>query len=572
MANFCYNFWIKKTNQKQNTMAEDKKSPTPGTARDSKMDIRQADMKASSMGSSAKPDAAMNAHTPGEASATISITPALSKPSTATVSGQGASQLPGASKPVAPQAAKPASGTAPVLVTPKLTVQDSKASGSNSLNIFTAGKGPEKKESKMMQSILKQKSPAGLMQKSKSILGQPQELKAAIEAERGLAQKRKYRFIQFLFVLVLLSALTANGFLFSQITLGFDIFGANLMSNLDKVNKNLISQQTQLNKFRYLSAQLDLNSFSYASDEYWDLISKLNDNNMTAAQITSASARINELIEELPRLLTSLKGHLGEKFIVDTYDIEGTADPNSISQMFVSQLKELLNDDKKQIEKAGGTDAEIKLVQNAAFLAGNSKVVNAVKSADSEEFKNRLRAYSQDSSDAELRSALETTMGNILATTKSEIAVISTLKKERIEWSKIIKRLETVSKDLEIGRGQDAKINMDPQLFEIRPASLFYSGYQLDADANAISLSGVISTADATNFYLISRLMDILEEDPYFMNIDLRTFSKAGRQGEGYSSNFSFTVDLDLKAIEENERKISLIKRILAIKEGKKRN
>lgn len=493
----------------------------------------------------------------------ISITP----PATPT-------PTPSLGKPVAPSQGKPAT-TPPAQTAPtqaKPSAAPVPAPGTSEKSIFSTGKTFEAKDSKMMKSILQQKGPSGSMPGIKPILGKSQELKATIEADRAAKQKRKYRVTVFIFVFVALAMGALNGFLFSQITPDFDLFGANLMSNINELNKNLMSQQTQINKFRHLSAQIDLNSFSYAADEYWDLTTKLTDNNLTAPQIKDASQRINFLIDRMPELLSRLKTHMGNSLIVETYNPNGQTDPVAEKQSFIEGLKEALNKDKKEITDAGGNESEIKLVSNAVSLAGNSKVLSTVTGTDVEKFKTTLRTYSQDTSNAEAKNELETIINGILGTTKSEIAVIGTLKKQRLEWSKIIKRLETVSAELELGRGQDAKINMDPTLVEIKPASLFYTGYQLDSKSGSISLSGLISTSDATNFYLISRLIDILKEDPYFKDIDLRAFSKAGRQGEGYSSNFSFNVELDLQAIEENDRRVSLIKRILAIKEGRKRN
>jgi hypothetical protein len=70
----------------------------------------------------------------------------------------------------------------------------------------------------------------------------------------------------------------------------------------------------------------------------------------------------------------------------------------------------------------------------------------------------------------------------------------------------------------------------------------------------------------------LSKLIDILELSPYFMNVEERSFTKSGSPETGYESNFKIELNLENDdQVSSKTKPISLVKDILLDKSGVKR-
>jgi hypothetical protein len=78
-------------------------------------------------------------------------------------------------------------------------------------------------------------------------------------------------------------------------------------------------------------------------------------------------------------------------------------------------------------------------------------------------------------------------------------------------------------------------------------------------------------TMDGSNFTLLSKLIDILELSPYFMNVEDRSFTKSGSAETGYESNFKIELNLENGQVSAKTKPISLVKDLLIQKSGVKR-
>ena len=428
-------------------------------------------------------------------------------------------------------------------------------------NIFSQQK-TETKGPKMIDSILAKQSGAPQM---KPILGKAPTLQKSLEQEREIQQKKKLRLFQTVFLVVFFSALAMVGYFYSELSPTFDLFGPNTTARLTDVNRNLRSLQTQVNKYRYLTAQLDLNAFSLVADDFLDKTSKMN------AGGTLTAATIAQATEDMPGFVATIRENLTPDIVLPLYQsaAETVQTEEEIRLQFQDDLKKAITEDRNKI--AAGTDLtdvnkqELRLMDNAIKLVGNTRLLNAVKSSSTESFQQQLDEYVA-SLDPAQRQQLQTFIGTLLSSTKSEIASIGALKNSRINWSKIIKSIEDVTRKIDTRFGQG--------LTEAIGEGIIYTGYEFEASSNKIVLSGVTLTNDAYNFTVITKLIDELEKDPLasFKNVEMRSFAKSGTPEEGYNSNFK--IDLEIEPADESTESapISLEKKTVAQAAGIKRS
>lgn len=416
----------------------------------------------------------------------------------------------------------------------------------------------EEKDTTMMKSILTKSAPP----KIKPILGSAPTLQKSIEAEKEISQKKMLRTSQ---IVALVSVLAAGGmafYFYSQLAPGFDLFGQNPTAQLTEINKNLRSSQTVINKYRYLAAQLDLNSFSYVSDDFMDKTNQMTMKELSALELDNVSKSVAEAAEELPARLAAIKDNLTPAIVIETYRTEAEEEKTAeqIEKDAETDLRNALLEDRKKLTQESGesetNDQDLRLIDNTLKLVGNKQLINSVKNSDPEKFKTDLLAYA-DSLDVLQREALQKMMGNILATTKSDISTIGAIKAQRIAWLWIIDKIEEVT------------ITVDPNfnsgLFEVTGLEVTFDGYTMDATSNQVVISGKTRTIDAKNFTLITELIDAFEASPYFEGAGMRSFSKSGDEIKGFEASFQLNLTIEKEGITSVNKSLSQTNRPVAM-------
>ncbi len=438
-----------------------------------------------------------------------------------------------------------------VAATPAPKPAEKKDDKNDTINIFNKEK-EEQKDTAMMKSILQKKNPP----KVKPILGAAPTLQKSIEAEKITGKKKQLRVAQSVFVFVLLAAAGMAFYFYSQLAPGFDLFGANATARLTDINKNLRSAQTSINKYRYLAAQLDLSRFSYISDEFLDKTSKLTMTALSASEVAEITQEVESAAEELPDTLINIKENLAAPLVIDTYQTEAEEEttPEEVQKQFESQLRNLLLADRKEITQNSDLSEEneqdLRLIDNTLKLIGNNKLLNTIKGVSPDDFQSKLLAYAETLEVAQ-REEIQKIMGDILSSTKSDIATIGAIKSQRIAWLWIIEKIEEVTAEVDP--------NFNSGLFEVTGFEITYNGYELDAGTNKIILSGQTKTIDANNFTDISNLIDAFEDSPYFKNVEMRSFAKSGDVESGFTANFKIDLEIETDGISPKNRPISLI-------------
>ncbi len=423
-------------------------------------------------------------------------------------------------------------------------------------NIFTQS-APKAKEAKMVTTVISQKD---TVQKVKSILGPAPTLEKSLEVEKELRMRQKLRFRQFLLVFLFVAGVAMSFYFYAELSPSFDLFGSNTTSRLTDVNSSLRTTQTDLNKYRYLAAQLNLNEFSYQSDKFLSSVAKLN--NAAVANKADLEAKVNDAKNALPILLQNIKNALTEDIAVVTY--KTAAEPEltdeEIHQQFADDLRAALLEDRKAIPQ-DSTNAEdildLKSYNDTLKLVGNEALFTVLKDVSVDNFKQNLDDYQTSFDPIKLKN-IQDLVSKIFASTKSDLAVITDVKHNRVEWSSIINQIETETLNIDTHYGQ-------PLLYQSF-GGIVYTGYEFDTNTNKIVLSGSTKTIDGSNFTLMSNLIDQLENSVYFKNVQMRSFSKnkAGTgSSEGYLANFKIDLNLETGDFSSKNQPLSLKSNLL---------
>jgi len=467
-----------------------------------------------------------------------------------------------------PVMAKPAAGititsTAPAKVAgitiaaatpaaaPAKTAAGPAAQGLSFQNIFNQTK-TEAKGPKMIESIASDKSDAAA--KLKPILGNAPALQKTMEQEKEMRLKKKLRSRQMLFVMTFILAAGTTFYFFSELSPSFNLFGPNTTARLTDINKNLRGLQTNINKYRYLASQLDLNRFSYVAEQYLDKTGKIADPSTPVTQIKQLTADVADTESELPVILERLRTNLSQDIVAKTYrtEAEDEKTDDQVLQQFQEDLRTALKSDKSLISKSSSGEEnqqDLKLIDNTLKLVGNNKLIGTIRGTSLDKFKQDLADYSAKPDDVTKRNALQELFSNLLASTQSDLATISSVKSSRINWTTVIKQIETVTAETDKNFGKG--------LFETL-GGIVYSGYEFDTHSGKIVLSGLTKTNDASNFTLMSNLIDDLEASPYFEQVDMRSFSKSGTVETGFTANFKVDLSLQKAVASAKDKVISL--------------
>lgn len=453
-----------------------------------------------------------------------------------------------------PKPAQPKTTPAPA-PTPSPAQEEAQGGALSFSNIFNQQKS-KKQDTNVMSSVLKKKeSPRTL----KPILGDAPVLQKSIEEERRIKLKRKLRLVQTVFAIVFLAAAGSVFYFYSELSPTFDVFGPNTTQRLRDVNENLRSVQTQLNKYRYLAAQLDLNRFSHISSDFLDKTAQLNGATSTEAVVLANSVAASA--DTLPLLLENIRAQLTPDIVIETTrsaaEEELTSD--QIQDQAEMDLRNALLADRRQIVQSGelttANEQDLKLIDNTIKLVGNDSLLSTVRSASVDGFEAELAEYTESGDDT-LRQELSSFMRSVLASTQSDIAVVGSIKATRIDWATIMSRIENVTRTVDPTFGAGLAQSLGD--------GIFYTGYSFDTANNTIILSGVTRTTTADNFTLISELIEALELSSDFMNVEMRSFSKSGTFAQGFSSSFKIELALEQGDFSPANSPISLEPKTIA--------
>lgn len=413
--------------------------------------------------------------------------------------------------------------------------------------------------SNLMENIVTQK--AYLEQpKIEDLLGKRSTiLEKSIEQESQLKLKKKLRFMQLLSLIMLVVMIGVNMFFYAQLSPGVDFWGifkynfdSNLRNDLFNLNQSLKSQQTELNKYHYLSGQLYLNQFGFESTRFLDGINNLETPGLQEDKTTIESI-VQEAKNNMPDLLAGAKNSLTQPITIGTFPTRGEAqtDPALLQTDFEQSLRKAIAEEKKTLKDSSSQSSletptgALIFFDNAAKLVGNTKLMASLKASTVEAFRVDADSYQQNQDIAQ-RKSFRLFVDNLLASTKVNLATISNLKNVRIQWKDVIDRVEAITNQVNTNHNNINAINA---------SKISYSSFDLSSETGKVSVSGVNTTHSGTNREVVTYLIESFEASPEFKNVTNRSFplsKSVDLNGqEVYTMNFKMDMELESGAFSK---------------------
>lgn len=353
-----------------------------------------------------------------------------------------------------------------------------------------------------------------------SLLGQQPLISKHSEEEK---EQKRAKLGKTVLSVAAVAALGVYGFFYSQLNPEFtvlsDTLGPNVASQFESSNAELRSKQSELNVLRYRTARLLLDEINGKVDSFQQESEVLKSPYATKIEKTNAEANRQVLGAEIKKSFLDLQKILREPLGVETYTPKPVT-PDELNAQYETALLEQLEKEKSALSSSENPDpVQVRLVENVVRLVSNRAFRDTVLRQNVEkiyedEFTPMLIQIREQGTD--------------------ELAFINQLKKQRVDWSRMIRDIHAVTTKADplYGRG----------LFKTVGGFLF-SSYQSDAKSGRVSMSGLTKRSDSRTFSQIVELVDAIEKSPKFKDIDFRSFAKSKAEGGDYSSslNLEFT-------------------------------
>lgn len=413
----------------------------------------------------------------------------------------------------------------------------------------TGNSGFVNNDSKLVDSVISTSS----KEENKSILGINKE--PALDTSNFIDQdyhlRKRLSFARGMFALVLFVSVSLLGYLFIELNRNFELLspylGRNTTQTLEDLNNKVIGTQTKINDYRYRIAKINLDDFSYLSDDYLQQYAIYN-SGADSVVVTSAERKMIDLQAKLAKDFEKIK----EKMVAKAWVNYGKADfsDEQYEAEFLATLKDHLNSRKeaelKNNQKAADVDKIIAETDQTANLIGNNKLIASLQSND---FSNL--------SYKDVKSVID----EMNSANNNALSYIYKVKKNRMLWSKVLHEIDLVS--------EKTDIYYKTGFFE-QAGGIQYNNYQFDANSGRIVVTGEAKSDDGSNFTLLANLIDEFEKSPLFKDIAMRSFSKSGDSEDGYSSTVKLDFSLQKEADDVNDIRNALTQPLetLSIEDG----
>lgn len=348
--------------------------------------------------------------------------------------------------------------------------------------------------------------------------------------------------IKTIFILLAIGSLASFMFFTLRLTDNLDFLNkqfnvSNVIKELSQTNDTIISNQTDLNFFRFLQAQSFLTNFTYYGDSYIKYSNIANSLTASSADKQLAAKKMTEYRPQLEDALINAKNQFAKPIAVELVGDE-FADMAQRDSKFKEALISKLN--AKAAELSQGTTDESKIayknyIQTIA-LVQNDNLRKLITSTD-------IKALDDE--------ALNKTIKQINELVINDLTIIQKIKMDRIRWSDVIKEIET--RTIAVDKYYNNNYYEDY-------GGIRYTNYDFDSKTKKVTISGDTKRLDTTNFTVIANLIDELNRSPIFKDTEMRSFSKTGSIEEGFTATLRLALTLNTE---------NLGKPILERKDGK---
>jgi hypothetical protein len=409
-----------------------------------------------------------------------------------------------------------------------------KKSGNDVAKSAPAKEAPKTKDSPVIESAIVNQD----MGQPESLLDTPPELDEtlldAVEPPKSILLYS----LKGLFTVLIIVGLGSLFFFTSQLTHYFDFTASiyeipSAIKTLEDANEQIKEKQTELNLVKFLQGKLYLDSFSYDGDEYLrnhDVYS-----NSSRSEAVREEAQKNMIIlrrgmsESFEKASEKLLMDMGATLISEEYDETTDFDAlfeNLIHSKLDSLSGELADSDLEEDE------LQYKLYRRTKQLVSNKRVTGLLENTNYESLDDLgIRKLVNDAN----------------KTVVNELSTIQAVKDDRIKWSDVMYRIETETAYVDEYFSRD---NFDVL------GGIQYTSYDFETSSGKIVITGTTKSFDATNFTLISDLIDRLIASPYFKNVEMRSFTKSGSIEDGFNATLRLNLELQKDALEDEDEEI----------------
>lgn len=302
------------------------------------------------------------------------------------------------------------------------------------------------------------------------------------------------------------------GFLFTQLSSGFTLFGTNTAQRNETAKAQVTGLQAEIQVEKHLGSVLLLEKYSKLGDEYFYDLKQSTSQYVSENKKSEYKTKVATIKPQMKEIFVSLKSNLGDVLTDEQKALSVQKVDESISSL---KSKEGQADAQSILSDVQDLESTRKLLLDDAFKS-------TITSTDSEK-----------TSDADYQKIL-TAYNAINQSVSSLIASIDTA---RISWSTYLTGAEAILKDIDPLFNTEFKGNLTLQSLGFKSSD------------STITISGKTDTADTKNFTLISNLIDAFNISPLFKDGQQRSFSKNESSDESgatnYDSSFQVTITLE---------------------------
>ncbi|MGL5830865.1 MAG: hypothetical protein ACRCZE_01825 [Candidatus Altimarinota bacterium] len=402
--------------------------------------------------------------------------------------------------------------------------------------------------SKLLENVSAQKINLSKPDMNK-LLGSSKILEKTLEQEGLEKAKKRLNLLRIGFALLMIVALGVNGFFFYQLNPSLSLAGlyewkfeGNLRSQIITTNQSLNSVQTLYNKYRYLTGNLYLTQFGFEATRLFDNVKAL-ENPITVNQREPLEAEIADSKTVLIEMMAGAKENLVPSIVVKNYPVRGedAVDESLLAAKAQVDLKQTISEEKQnqQLDNAElASDAmkrELIFIESTQELVGNDALISNLSRKDTGTLEREMNAYITGE-DPGASASFENFVGNLLAATKVDLAVISDLRENRVVWSEVLNRIDEITSGVD--RDHNAGNNNNSRTS--------YSSYSFDAFGHKVSLSGLNLTDSGTNRAVTTVLIEKFEASPEFKQASNRSFPVSRTENENGSMSYQMNFRLEL--------------------------
>ena len=355
----------------------------------------------------------------------------------------------------------------------------------------------------------------------KMVLGDKPVTRSALLGPEYAAM-RKLRTVKLVVQLVVFLAILGVGFFYSQLKPDFvwfeEVLGPNPVQKLAAFETETKGVKTEINYYNFLVAKFELDKFLQAADHYNTVKNKLLRDDLTMEEMERFLAEKEATFQAIKASLAIAQDKIKRPLETKGLPMDLQRSSTELQSEYKDDLKAFFQGQKGTFADFEAEEAakEVKILEGSVALLLNRQLQIEINKIDVENL-----------TDPDI----DNFVSKINETSRNNFAVVAEIKKNRLNWRKVLQDITEITKEL------------DP-LYGIEEISMIvYNSFSVGIASQQVSLSGEMRTLDSSNFDKYIKLIDKFNQSGKFKIAEQRSFSKQ-KQDEWYVTGLSLSLDL----------------------------